>query len=374
MASEKITALIEEVKALTVLELSELVHALEDEFGVSAAAPVAVAAAAAPAAEAAAEKTEFDVVLASCGDEKIKVIKAVREITGLGLADAKAVVEAAPKAIKEGVSKDEAEELKNEASHQLEAAQKKRDELIQQGENELEAARAKARALAQQVESKAYALTDELRQLQKDERLSTQQKAQRAREIAKKVSEKLFLGTEGVHNPVKEFVPLKEVKVGQEVCIAELNQLATVLSLPDKNGDVLVRAGSIKTKVPLKGLKQPEKLVKDPKPQTKAQQRYSRLTGDANRPNGRVERVHRSAKMECNLLGLTVDEALPEVDSFIDRAILNGQTVVYLIHGNGTGALRTAIHKHLRGNRMVKSFRLGRYGEGESGVTVVELK
>ena len=112
MASEKITALIEEVKALTVLELSELVHALEDEFGVSAAAPVAVAAAAAPAAEAAAEKTEFDVVLASFGDEKIKVIKAVREITGLGLADAKAVVEAAPKAIKEGVSKDEAEKVK----------------------------------------------------------------------------------------------------------------------------------------------------------------------------------------------------------------------------------------------------------------------
>ena len=112
MASEKITALIEEVKALTVLELSELVHALEDEFGVSAAAPVAVAAAAAPAAEAAAEKTEFDVVLASFGDEKIKVIKAVREITGLGLADAKGVVEAAPKAIKEGVSMGEAEELK----------------------------------------------------------------------------------------------------------------------------------------------------------------------------------------------------------------------------------------------------------------------
>ena len=112
MASEKINALIEEVKALTVLELSELVHALEEEFGVSAAAPVAVAAAAAPAAEAAAEKTEFDVVLASFGDEKIKVIKAVREITGLGLADAKAVVEAAPKAIKEGVSKEDAEALK----------------------------------------------------------------------------------------------------------------------------------------------------------------------------------------------------------------------------------------------------------------------
>ena len=111
MASEKINALIEEVKGLTVLELSELVHALEDEFGVSAAAMAAPAAGggAAPAAE---EKTEFDVVLAEVGAEKIKVIKAVREITGLGLAEAKAAVEAAPKAIKEGVSKDEAEELK----------------------------------------------------------------------------------------------------------------------------------------------------------------------------------------------------------------------------------------------------------------------
>ena len=114
MASEKVTAILEEIKALTVLDLSELVHAIEDEFGVSAAAPVAVAAAAAPgaAAPAAEEKTEFDVVLAEIGAEKIKVIKVVREITGLGLAEAKAVVEAAPKAVKEGVSKDEAEELK----------------------------------------------------------------------------------------------------------------------------------------------------------------------------------------------------------------------------------------------------------------------
>ena len=110
MASEKITALIEEVKALTVLELSELVHALEDEFGVSAAAMAAPAAGA--AAAPAEEKTEFDVILADFGAEKVTVIKAVREITGLGLADAKAVVEAAPKAIKEGISKDEAEEMK----------------------------------------------------------------------------------------------------------------------------------------------------------------------------------------------------------------------------------------------------------------------
>ncbi len=112
MASEKITALIEEVKGLTVLELSELVHALEEEFGVSAAAMAAPAAggAAAPAAE---EKTEFDVVLAGFdAASKIKVIKVVREITGLGLADAKAMVEGAPKTLKEAVGKDEAEEMK----------------------------------------------------------------------------------------------------------------------------------------------------------------------------------------------------------------------------------------------------------------------
>ena len=112
MASEKITALIEEVKALTVLELSELVKALEEEFGVSAAA-MAAPAAGAGAAEAAAEKTEFDVVLAGFdAAAKIKVIKVVREITGLGLAEAKAVVEGTPKTLKEGLGKDEAEEMK----------------------------------------------------------------------------------------------------------------------------------------------------------------------------------------------------------------------------------------------------------------------
>ena len=112
MASEKITAMIEEIKALTVLELSELVHAVEDEFGVSAAAAVAVAGPAVAAGPAAEEKTEFDVVLADAGAEKIKVIKAVREITGLGLADAKALVDGAPKTVKEAASKDDAEEIK----------------------------------------------------------------------------------------------------------------------------------------------------------------------------------------------------------------------------------------------------------------------
>ncbi|MBQ8399167.1 MAG: 50S ribosomal protein L7/L12 [Clostridia bacterium] len=111
MATEKTLALLEEIKSLTILEMADLVKALEEEFGVSAAAPVAVAggAAAAPAEE---EKTEFDVILKEFGAKKLDVIKAVREITGLGLKDAKDLVEGAPKAVKTGVSKDEANTVK----------------------------------------------------------------------------------------------------------------------------------------------------------------------------------------------------------------------------------------------------------------------
>ena len=119
MASEKITNILEEIKALTILELADLVKAVEEEFGVSAAAPVGVVAVAgAAAAPAAEEKTEFDVILTGFGDKKLNVIKAIREITGLGLKEAKDMVEGCPKAVKEGVSKEDAEKVKAE----LEAA------------------------------------------------------------------------------------------------------------------------------------------------------------------------------------------------------------------------------------------------------------
>ena len=261
-------------------------------------------------------------------------------------------------------SQDEVEKAKAEAEHKLESARKKYDALVKQGETELEAARLKARQMAQQVQDEAYRLTDELRKLQKDEKTSAAQRAARAREIARKETESLYGKTDVVHNVVKEFVPLKQVKVGQEVVIADIEQTATVMSLPDRNGLVEVRAGILKTKVPLSNLKAPDKLKKPanngkPKPQPRSTT---------------VQRVQRKASMEINLLGMTVEEALMETDQFIDHAVMNGQTMVYLIHGKGTGALRKAIHAHLRGHRNVKSFRLGQYGEGEAGVTVVELK
>ena len=111
MASEKITNILEEIKALTILELADHVKAVEEEFGVSAAAPVGVVAAAGAAAPAEEEKTEFDVILKDAGANKLKVVKAVKEITGLGLGDAMALVDGAPKEVKTGVSKEEAETI-----------------------------------------------------------------------------------------------------------------------------------------------------------------------------------------------------------------------------------------------------------------------
>ena len=260
------------------------------------------------------------------------------------------------------VAQGDAEKARYEAEHALESAEKKRDELIKKGEQELEDARRRAHDLMQNVQNEAYALTDELRHIQKDEKTSAAQRAVRAREIARKDTETLLKKTDSKPKPAREFVPLKEVQIGQEVLIAELNQLATVTARPDRNGMVEVRAGIMKTKVPLSGLCVPDKM--DKRPAREPRRSSTRVQLDKSR----------KASMEINLLGYTVDEALAEVDKFLDSGMLRGQQTLYIIHGNGTGALRTAIQKHLRPHKAVKSFRPGRYGEGENGVTVVELK
>ena len=256
----------------------------------------------------------------------------------------------------------EAERARYQAEHALEDAEKQRDQLIRQGEQQLEEARKQARDLVQRVQNDAYALTDELRRIQKEEKASAAQRAIRAREIARKDTEQLLKGTAS-QQTVQPFVPLKEVRVGQEVVIAELNQTAVVMSNPDRDGMVEVRAGILKTKVPLSGLKAPDKMTRQkktpPKPHT-----HTHVQLDHNR----------KASLELNLLGYTVEEAIGEVDRFLDGAVMRGQHTVYIIHGMGTGALRTGIQKHLRTHRQVKSFRLGGYGEGGAGVTVVELK
>ena len=154
--------------------------------------------------------------------------------------------------------------------------------------------------------------------------------------------------------------------MGQEVLIAELDKPGIVTALPDRDGMVEVRAGIIKTKVPLNGLCAPHK--QQPAPQKKYQPRRAPASASSG------DKVTRTPSMEINLIGMTVEEALHEADKFIDNGVMNGQTTLYLIHGKGTGALRKGIHEHLRRHKNVRSFRLGVYGEGEAGVTVVELK
>ncbi len=261
---------------------------------------------------------------------------------------------------------DEVERLRSTASDALKQAEAKRAELVQQGEKELVAARERAHSMVQDVQSTAFGLMDELRRLEKDQQLSAAQRAARAREIAKKETEKLFGKTDTVQAPVRERKPLKKVEIGQEVLLADLDKPGVVTSLPDRDGMVEVRAGVIKTKIHISGLCEPDRQQPAPK------KRYEpRRTADSGKS---VERVARTPSMEINLIGMTVEEALHEVDKFIDNGVMNGQTMLYLIHGKGTGTLRKAIHEHLRRHKNVKSYRLGAFGEGEAGVTVVELK
>lgn len=261
---------------------------------------------------------------------------------------------------------DEVERLRSTASNALADAEAKRAELIRQGEEELAAAREKAHDMVQDVQNTAYGLLDELRRLEKDKQTSAAQRAARAREVAKKETEKLFGKTDAARAPRRALEPLERVTLGQEVLIAELDKLGVVTALPDRDGMVEVRAGILKTKVPLSGLcaAQPQPKA----PQKKYQPRRAPSGGTS------PDKVTRTAGMEINLIGMTVEEALHEADKFIDNAVMSGLTTVYLIHGKGTGALRKGIHEHLRHHKSVRSFRLGVYGEGEAGVTVAELK
>lgn len=257
----------------------------------------------------------------------------------------------------------EMERLRGEAARQLENARKKQLELEAQGHAELEAAREKARRVTTEVQNEAYHLMDELKALRRQQELTLQQKAQRAREIAKKESEKLY---QQAVSPEEKTVhtPLSEVKKGDCVFIFSLGTEGIVLGGPDKKGRVEIQAGALKTRVPLSGLGAAAVQKKS------APQPYGRKPG-ASRME---EQPKRGASMEINLLGMTVDEAVLEADRFIDSAVRNGLHQVYLIHGKGTGALRRGLHEHLKTQRSVKSYRLGVYGEGENGVTVVELK
>ena len=151
---------------------------------------------------------------------------------------------------------------------------------------------------------------------------------------------------------------LKNIKVGDKALLSHIGTVGTILSLPDSKGEIMVQAGAMKMKVPVKVLR---KAPEEPKKKAK---------GSASK----ISVAPRQAQMECDVRGMTVEEALVQVDLFIDGAVMNRLKQVSIIHGKGTGALRSGIHGHLKRHPSVSEFRLGRYGEGEDGVTILTLK
>ncbi len=242
------------------------------------------------------------------------------------------------------------------ARQSAQEAERLKEEAEAQAKKEVERARQEASQIVQKTRQRADALLNELEELrrQKNKQLSAEQKA-RLRSGMKEL--------EGAADPVHRrrddnYTLPRPLQVGDDVVIYDIDKEATVLELP-KDGAVLVQAGIIKTRVPLENLRLMSKR------QMKKKNPGRTVTKNVSAPEGTTS---------LDLRGQTVEEALMEVDSFLDRASRMHVTQVTIIHGKGTGALRTAVQQHLRRCSQVKSFRLGTYGEGESGVTIAELK
>ena len=256
-----------------------------------------------------------------------------------------------------------AEHEKLEAEKAAREAKEKLEEVEKQAEKEIEEARQRATMLISRTRAQVDAMLNEAEEARKKQNklLTAEQKAKLKSGLRK---------LEDEADPVSrrraeagEYVLPRPLRVGDTVLIYDLNKKATVLELPaDGKGPVLVQAGVIRTRVPLENLRlsQPDKEKKDPR--TRARNVTKQLSNEGR------------GAMEIDLRGQMAEEGILNVDRFLDSASLSGVHQVTIIHGKGTGRLRAAIQDHLRHHPLVKSFRLGAYGEGEAGVTVVELK
>ena len=254
---------------------------------------------------------------------------------------------------------DELEALRASAAQakaNAEASQRLKDEAEAQAKKEIDRARQEAAQIVQKTRQRADALVGELEELrrQKNKQLSAEQKA-RLRSGLKELES----SSDPVHQRRDDnYVLPRPLVVGDEVLLYDIDKEATVLELP-KDGTVLVQAGIIKTRVPLENVRLLSKRQLKKKNPTRT------VTKNVSTPE---------TSSSLDLRGQTVEEALMEVDNFLDRASRMHLSQVTIIHGKGTGALRTAVQQHLRRCSQVKSFRLGTYGEGESGVTIADLK
>ena len=253
----------------------------------------------------------------------------------------------------------DAEQYRIDAERMIREAEAVRERAEKDAKNEVERARQEAATLVQKTRQQAQALLDELDALRREKQaeLSAEQKARLKAGIRD-----LEKASDPVHEKRmdEEYVLPRPLRVGDNVLIYDIDKAATVLELPKTGDMVLVQAGIVKTRVSMKNLRLTDKKAKEKK-----------LGGHRN-----VTKVAEttSVRNEIDVRGMNVEEAILEVDAFIDHALLRNLNQLTIIHGKGTGVLRSGIQQHLKRHRAVKSFRLGVYGEGESGVTVVELK
>lgn len=261
-----------------------------------------------------------------------------------------------------------AQSLSAQAQSALSEAEASRDNILTLREQELERAKAQAVKITEQAKREAYALLMELDLLRKEKGSTTDvnELARRARAAVKRGVKAIDVATDPVIGYVDlggPYILPRPLKVGDTVIIAEFGNQAKVLALPDKSGNVELQAGTAKTRVKLSGLR----LVESAKPDRSKSAPRRRGTG--------VEgRLGMSAQTSLDLRGMMVDECLIELDRFIDSALRTGLSEFTVIHGKGTGALRKAVQKYLKESPYVKSYRLGVYGEGEDGVTIVVLR
>ncbi len=245
-------------------------------------------------------------------------------------------------------------------------AEKLRDEISALRDKEMEKARSQALRVVEQAKREAYSLMQELEKLKKE-----QQKTKDAAELARRAKAMVRKGIDsidaaadpvmGVIDDDKDYVLPRALVAGDTVIIRDIGKSAKVLSPADKNGNVEVQAGSIKTRVKLANLRLVESNVKKQEKRSTA-----RVQAES--------RLNMAASTRLDLRGMTVDECLIELDRFIDQGLRTGLNEFTVVHGKGTGALRSAVTRYLKASPFVKSSRLGVYGEGEDGVTIVTLK
>lgn len=253
------------------------------------------------------------------------------------------------------------EQARLEADRAQKEAQKIRDGIQEKADQEMEKARRQASELVSRTRGQIDALLNEMEELkkQKDKALSAEQKAR-----LKSGLRSLEETADPVHSREEQgaYVLPRPLKVGDTVLIYDIDKQGTVLQLPEGSGqNVLVQAGIIQTRVPLSNLR----LVQEKKTARKPRRTVTRSM---------TSRAEAKVTTECDLRGQTIEEAIMNVDRFIDSALLSGIEQLTVIHGKGTGALRTAVQQHLKRHPSVRSYRLGTFGEGEAGVTIVELK